>query len=194
MMSDGLDRLPEHYETHLGAIVRGWSDDRQHHGVQVVSFDDRPIAGVRTYATLGLSRKPLRLSGNRTIRQEILMSANNGFAAEDVAALLLSIADHALGRNRALLRGEVIGPSGPVIAGSGLTAIYVANPSPFDDSFVQFSCAPPALVFAYLIPITSSEATLVEEKGWSWFEGRLEDVDPDIWNLHRSEAISIGSG
>ena len=92
-------------------------------------------------------------------------------------------------RGRALLRGEVIGPGTPVVAGSTLAAIYVTNPSPFDKSLTEFVSEQPATVFAYLVPITEAEAVLVRERGRRWFEEQLEQQNPDIWDLARTETI-----
>lgn len=117
------------------------------------------------------------------------MSANAGFSSDAVAGLVLSLAEHVLQRGRALLRGEVIGPGTPVVAGSTAEAIYVTNPSPLDKALTEFVSEPPAMVFAYLIPITRAEAVLVRSKGWRWFEEELELQNPDIWDLARTEVI-----
>jgi hypothetical protein len=181
--------LPEHYEKHLGQIARGWSDEKRMHGIQVVSFERQPEPGVKTYATLGLSRHIVELPHSKEIRQELLLSANDSFPSASVAGLVLSLAEHVLRRGRALLRGEVVGPATPVISGSALTAIYVTNPSPFNDSLSEYKCEYPPIVFAYLIPITTFESALIQKKGWNWFEEQLEEQNPDIWDLMRSDGI-----
>lgn len=181
--------LPEHYERHFGEIARGWADEKQAHGIQIVSFKDRPESGVTTFATLGLSRNILDLSGKQKIRQELLISANDSFSADAIAGLVLSQAEHVAESGKALLRGEIIGPGSPVIAGSTLTAVYVTNPSPFDDSLTEFFSELPPTVFAYLVPITAAEAALVRARGWSWFEDQLDQQNPNIWDLARSELV-----
>ena len=50
-----MTSLPEHYERCLGEIARGWSDKTQTYGVQIVCFENQPVAGVRTFATLELT-------------------------------------------------------------------------------------------------------------------------------------------
>ena len=189
MATEHIASLPEHYERYLGEIARGWSDEKQTHRIQIVSFECQPVLGVRTYASLGLSRQIVDLPGNRQIRQELLMSANDEFSAAAVAGLVLSLAEKVVGRGKALLRGEVIGPATPVVAGSTLTAIYVTNPSPFEKALTEFNSEFPPTVFAYLVPITGAEATLVREQGWRWFEDQLEQQDPDIWNLARTVEV-----
>jgi antitoxin YqcF len=190
MANKNLMPLREHYERKLGAIARGWFDEKQVHGIQIVSFKAQPEPGVTTFATLGLSRYVLDLSDTQQIRQELLISANDVFSADAVAGLVLSLAEHVAQRGKALLRGEVIGPGEPVISGSTLTAVYVTNPSPFDKSLTEFASESPATVFAYLVPITAAESSLVREHGWSWFEAQLEAQNPDIWDMARSEEVS----
>lgn len=190
MATENLTALPDHYERHLGEIARGWSDEKQTHGIQVVSFEGQPESGVRTFATLGLSRHVVHLSERRQIRQELLLSAHDSFSGDAVAGLILSLAEDVVARGKALLRGEVVGPGAPVIAGATVTAVYVTNPSPFDKSLTQFASASPPTVFAYLVPITSAESVLVQERGWSWFEDQLDQQNPDIWDLARTEEIT----
>lgn len=48
--------LSAHYKAYLGEIARGWSDEKQPHDIQIVCFERQPELGVRTFATLGLSR------------------------------------------------------------------------------------------------------------------------------------------
>ena len=189
MATENFISLPEHYERHLGKIVRGWSDEKQTHGIQVVNFKDQPEFGVATFATLALSQCVLNLSGTRQIRQELLVSANAAFSSDAVAGFVLSLAEYVAERGKALLRGEVIGPGTPVIARSTLTAVYVTNPSPFHRSLTEFASEPPATVFAYLVSITGAEASLVREHGWTWFENQLEQQNPDIWDLARSKQV-----
>jgi antitoxin YqcF len=182
--------LPDHYERNLGQIVRGWSDDKRAHGIQIVSFDRQPEEGVSTYATLGLSDHVVSLSESRQIRQELLMSANATSNAEMIASLMLWAAEFVLARNRALLRGEVVGLGAEMCEGFTLSSIYVTNPSPFNASLTEFQSAP-ATVFAYLVPITEAEGALVRSKGWRWFEEELERQNPDIWDLKRQDTIQF---
>jgi hypothetical protein len=180
--------LPAHYERNLGPIAQGWSDKKSVHGIQIISFVSQPEAGVTTFATLGLSRFVLKLPGDRDIRQELLVSANDCFSHFEVASFLLCVAESLLDGKKGLLLGEVIGPGNPVIPGASARAVYVANPSPFNDSLTQFTSAPP-LVFAYLIPITVDEAFLVRDHGWRWFENELAEQNQNVWDLGRSEEV-----
>lgn len=181
--------LPEHYERCLGPIVRGWSDERENHNIQVVNFLNQPEQGVITFATLGLSRHILIANHNRETRQELLMSVSSVHCCEKIAGVMLSICELILKRKKALLRGEVIGPGPEIIMGSTVNAVYVTNPSPFGQAIIGFSDEPPPIVFAFLVPITAKEAEKVHRRGWRWFEDELEAQDPNIWDLFRIDEI-----
>jgi len=68
-------------------------------------------------------------------------------------------------------------------------AIYATNPTPFDEGFAVFKGTEPPTLFVLLVPIAASEATLIAEKGWDWFESALESQNPDIWDLNRTERV-----
>jgi antitoxin YqcF len=180
--------LPCHYEKHLGLIAKGWSDKESEYGVYVVSFNDIPDNGVITFATLGLSSYSFPTGQGAGIKQELLISVEQSFDSDRVASFLMFLAEHIVIRNKAVLRGEVIDPARPIIAGASSTAVYATNPSPFGDEFMNFRCDP-SLVFVYLIAISGAEAELIRRRGWRWFEDRLESEDPNIWNLCRTEEI-----
>lgn len=178
----------EHLEHYLGNISRGWSD-RSLPSIQVVNFKDQPMDGIVTYSTLGLSEMELALPGERKIRQELVMSAHSSFSEEEIAGIMFSCSEFLRERGRAVLRGEVIYPTRPLIKGSTVNAIYATNPTPFGDGFVEFSNVTPPVIFVLLVPITRNEDVLIKKEGWNWFEEMLEDQDPDIWNLKRIEQV-----
>lgn len=191
MPTKNFGSVAEHIEGHLGSIAAGWSDDASPHKIQVASFNDQPMKGVTTYTTLGLSEDELDLPNERKIRQELVISANASFPGEEIARFLLSLAEHIKTTGRALLRGEVVGPSSPLVKGASVNAVYSTNPTPFDPGFAEFSSTYPPVIFVLLVPITPKEASLVSSQGWNWFEEMLEAQDPDIWDLTRIEQISV---
>jgi hypothetical protein len=180
--------LTDHYERTLGSITRGWSDKKLP-GVQIVSFANQPEKCVTTYASLGLSRLIMPLPSGRGIRQEILLSAMDSFAGEEVASALLSIAEQVMSRQTAFVRGEVLEPRRAIVATSKLTSYFITNPSPLPAALIEVKTDPPPLVFVYAIPITRGETDLVRTHGWRWFEDQLVDQNPNIWDLNRVEVV-----
>lgn len=101
--------VDKHLERYLGPIVRGWGDYAgELAGIQVCLFEDRPIPGTVTYATLGLGRHTLKMPQGREVRHELLLSVAQRFADDDLAKLLVYVAEGSLREHRALLRGQVV--------------------------------------------------------------------------------------
>jgi hypothetical protein len=182
--------LIEHLESHLGPLEGGWRQtDSGDGGVRVVSFADQPYAGVRTYVTLGLSRRPLPMPRHREVRQEIVFVAGDRHPAEQAASFLLTFAEHVRGQKRALLRGDVVGPGPRLIPGVALNAVYAAIPVLHDESFATFSGSEPPTVFVWAVPLHAAEAKLVRRIGWEEFEDLLESRDPDLADLDRASLV-----
>jgi hypothetical protein len=190
MNDPDLSWLTMHYERELGIIDRGWSDKDQSHGVQVVSFRNQPEKGVTTFATLGLSRHLLNQPSGRNIRQELLISAKEKHDEATLAKLLLALAERILADHKAVLRGDVTEPDLRGTDDWSTAAIYVTNPSAFEALFKNQAGPDASIVFAYLVPVTNNETSLIEKRGWRWFESQLEAQHPDIWDLARVQEIA----
>ncbi|WP_407359100.1 suppressor of fused domain protein [Microbacterium sp. LTA6] len=182
--------LIEHFERTLGPIHSGWSvdPDGAEMPFQLVRFAGGSDAGSVAYATLGLSRQALSSPDpGRFIRQELLILAPDALKPDLVASLLLQVGSMVIGTRRALLRGNVIGPAGPLVPESDLTALYVTVPVYFPDEFATFEGDDGDVVIAWLVPITTGEADFISRHGWDAFEDNLVDQDPDLVDFGRSE-------
>lgn len=177
-----MSELIRHLEVHLGTIALGWGDKSS---IQVAQFPDRPERGITTYSTLGLSSVVLPMPGKRGVRQEFIVSVGSSFDAERVASFLGTFAAYVKAQNRALLRGDVVGPSVPLIDGVRACAVYASNPVFFDDAFAAFGGSDPATVFVWLMPLPREDVELIRAVGWSSFEDILESADVDFWDLNR---------
>ena len=175
----------EHLERHLGPIDRGWSS-QSCPGVQVCLVPNRPSQGVATLATLGLSNTILALSGERQVRQELLLSARDGWPVEELGKVMLHVVDLVLQRGRALLRGDVIHLGSAIATGSNADALYASIPVVFPEELATLKYSTPPTVFVWLVPLYRSEAAFVESSGWTKFEDRLEATDPDLFDLSRA--------
>jgi len=174
--------LVEHLEAHLGTMVGGWGNQGD---IPVTMFPNQPRPGIVTYSTLGLSKKPLPLPGGRTVRQELVVSVDASYDPKIVASFLITFADYIRKQDRALLRGDVVGPSEPLIPGVKARAVYAAIPVFFSDEFATFRGSEPPTVFVWLIPLPAEDAEYVKATGWESFEDRLEKADINFWNLDR---------
>lgn len=152
-------------------------------------FADRPAAGVTTLATLGLSTAVLSMGGNREVRQELLLAFADADGTEELAKLLLSVAEGMLDRGRALARGEVIGnhPSTPV--GTVPPELYASMPVVYPQGLTTLADSNPATVFVWLVPLRVPETEFIRAKGWNAFEDLLQDADPDLFDLRRVSIV-----
>ena len=179
--------LVQHLERHLGPLAAGWKlSGGDAGGIQVVRFPDQPYPGVSTYATLGLSRRPLSMPRDREVRQELLFVADDGYPREQVSSFLLTFAESVERRGQALLRGDVVGPGPALIPGVACNAVYAAIPVLHEEGLATWTGSEPATVFVWVMPLHGDEAELVRRQGWDRFEDLLESREPDFADLDRS--------
>ncbi|MEV4055690.1 suppressor of fused domain protein [Amycolatopsis sp. NPDC049688] len=168
--------LIEHLEARLGTITGGW----KHDGYQVAEFDSD------WFATIGLSRHPLH--SRRSARHLRLELITGGRPAEFLPGLLAQVADEVLASGEALLRGDVVGPRGPLVPGSALEAWYAAIPVYQDDEFAAVDLPDNTrAAIVWLAPISAGEAVFCASHGWRAFEDELVRHDPDLLDLGRAE-------
>ena len=122
----------------------------------------------------------------KLIRQEFIMIVPESLTQESpVPGILQKVGGEVLERGEALLRGEVIGPKGPIFSGSQLEALYSAIPVYLPDEFGVCHCDGMEVLIFWLVPITHDEAHCVLNKGWRAFENQLITQQPDLCDLSR---------
>jgi hypothetical protein len=112
---------------------------------------------------------------------------DTGITPQKVSGLLATVALDSATTGRAIARGEVEGPAGPLFDGSRLEALYASLPAYFPDAFAVCEQSEPPTHFLWMIPITRTEAAFVKSHGWSRFEDLLVKFDPDLLDLNRGE-------
>lgn len=153
-------------------------------------FDRGIEPGMRVFVTSGLSRSSLTQKDKGPITQELLFACKGDYQS-DVIGLLGVIAEEVAARGRALERGEVLGPAGPIIQDSALTSVLSTLPVFLPDSAV-FYPGTPATVLVWLLPLSTAEAALARKLGRERFEPLLEKMSEsvDLYDLHRQEVVS----
>lgn len=179
----------EHFEKHLGPLADGWkvtNPPSKEAEIRVVRFPRMPSAGATTFATIGLSDQVVTFAAGRAGRQELLFAARDEYPPGQVASFLLTFADFIKSSSLALLRGDVVGPSAPLIPGVAANAVYASVPVVFPPGIETYREASPVTVIVWLIPLMSSEAEFIRRSGWSQFEDLMEKRDPDLFDLNRA--------
>ncbi|WNF22687.1 suppressor of fused domain protein [Mesobacillus jeotgali] len=188
-----MDKFLQFLENHLGTIEYGWTTDDKGERlpVQIVKYSKGPFPGTCTFSTLGLNKVPLTssVSGKHTW-QELIFISYADVGDLNISALLDQVSQMALTYGTAYLRGDVIGPYGPIFEDSTLEALYVTIPGYFPNSFDAFLVDDKkTIVMAWLIPITLREAEFIKVYGWEEFEDKLEELDPDLIDFKRESII-----
>ena len=101
-------------------------------------------------------------------------------------ALLQQVGMEVIAGGRPVLRGEVIGPRGALVAGSEMEALYAALPVYFPDDFAVYEADDANVAIVWLVPISAGEASYVSSYGWKAFEDRLVECDPDLTDIYRA--------
>ncbi|WP_223701509.1 suppressor of fused domain protein [Sutcliffiella deserti] len=188
-----MDKFIKFLEDYLGEIKYGWSKNANDEELpfQVIKYGNGPFECTVTYSTLGLSKYPLQSYMNeKEIHQELIFVSDSSMGDINIPAILQQVGKMLLQKNRALLRGDVIGPYGALSTNSKLEALYSTMPVYFPDDFHSYQVNEElTIVMTWLIPITSQEALFIEENGWSSFEDKLEDLDPDLIDFSRESII-----
>lgn len=184
---DATAEVLRHLRAHLGEVAHRWKAlaDGRPMRFEVLAFQGKPFRGATTFVTLGLSAQSFALQRADRAREELVMSVWDRFAEHDVPGLLHHLAVGIADRDTAVLRGQVIGPSGPIFPGSQLSAIYFTPPPYFPETFDYLPSTVPPTLLVGVVPVWSSEVEIISEIGWSRFEDSLAHQNPDLLDLDR---------
>jgi hypothetical protein len=191
-IKDKPEGLINHMESNLGRISSGWKHivESTQESFQVVRFEDKPMAGAVTFSTLGLSKYIFTQESGNNIRQELLFCCYERFSGWSIQEILIIVSEDLLFNKKALMRGQVLGPAGPLFQHSTLEALYCASPVYYPDSLHQYSGSNPITFFVWLIPISVGEAEKINQNGWCYFEDLLVKLDPDLLDVQRTSVIA----
>jgi len=189
-----MTTIIEHLESNLARMEQGWSAPEGPEGIQIGLFRDQPVQSICTLATIGLSRHVLSLPGGRSVRQELLLSVHERQFSDDLASLLLYVAERLVARHDAVLRGEVVPLGAPMTPRSRATDLYVSLPVVFPEGLATFNRSSPATVIAWLFPVLPDEVQFIALQGWSAFEDLLECRDPDLFDPFRMSILVSKEG
>ncbi len=178
----------EHLEHFLGEMRRGWSGDGAT-GIQVAEFSDTPWDGATTLATIGLSRHELALSPLKAVREELVMVVEQRNRIEDVARLLLHVAERTAMAHDGFLRGQTISADGLVVDGGDMAELYASIPVVFPDGIQTLATTDPPTVVVWLIPLRAAESHFIAVHGWSAFEDCLQQGGVNLADLDRDSVV-----
>jgi hypothetical protein len=183
---DAKAEVLRHLRAHLGEIAVRYSThaDGRPMRFEVLGFKDHPRRGATTFVTFGLCALELPVQ-NGFVREELVLATWDRFLVQDIPALLLMVAGTIADRQTAVIRGQVLGPRGPIFPGSTASALYFTPPPYFPESFDYLASTVPPTLFAGVVPLTREETEMVGELGWNRFEDEIGRQNPDLLDLAR---------
>lgn len=177
--------LESHVLHFCGPTSEAWAEDGS--GILVGRYDGKPIPELTTFLTAGLSAQRLTQPSGREISQELLCTTLSRYKHLPFQRLLLASAKLVLKEKRALQRGQLLGPLGPLFKEAPrLQGFYCGYPSYFEDEFIILDRSPP-IVFVELYPITVAEMEYVRSNGALPFEEAVESGGIDLLDMERPE-------
>jgi hypothetical protein len=189
-MAEPIAPLIAFLEEHLGTMAGGsLFEASPGQKVQVARFEDQPVPHSITYVTTGLSKHLLHQASGRSVRLELLTCIWSRFRDSGIDSLLFALSQDILERHHAPMRGEVVGPAGPVVLGSTLEAFYFLPPLYHPEALETFGPEDSQTVFVWALPVSASEATFIRGTGWNVFEKRIHSADPDLMDLARTPIV-----
>ena len=147
-------------------------------------FPRKPTPSTTIVATNGFANTPLHQATGPDIRQELIVVADDVQNREEVASLLVSLANEVGRRTHAIEHGEVFGPSGPLFPDSSLTALFATIPAFLPSTFRSHHSPDGVTIGVWLLPISDEEAVFARAAGPGRFQDWLEDVD-DLYGFFR---------
>ena len=181
------ERLLAHYTRYLGPVAQGWHDRTPGWPMRLVAFDGTPAHNERFFATCGLGQHSARAPDGCTLHCELVFAAHQDGPTDDIVRMMLGVSE-LVGRSKdALLQGDVIRFTAPILPGTRLTGLYCTMPVFCPSGFARLepSAGGAPIAVIWLIPVYECEKTYIETHGWRQFEEELDRLDPDLPDLHR---------
>ncbi|MCT4796693.1 suppressor of fused domain protein [Exiguobacterium alkaliphilum] len=180
----------QHLESHCGEFTNQFeTDDLLEQAVQFLQFNDSPTTDSYTISTLGLHWHTLQNEDGTQTHQELLLSFKQKRSYEDVLELLWQLTTHALETHHAFKLGEYFELPPNVFKRLNFSAIYVAKPFYFDESFHAYEGDEQTVVPFWFIPIFPSEEAFIEANGVERFNEVLYKTDDALLDLKRKPLV-----
>jgi hypothetical protein len=144
------------------------------------TYADQPAEAAFTIVTVGLCE---------TLRQELLVCAWNLWRSDAFYSTLFTVADELAATNHAVAPGMALELPAPIVPGSKMAHLFIYQPVYHLKELQPIDTSSGPIPILWLIPITESEARLIDDSGWEAFDTLLLDRDPDLLDLQRDSIV-----
>jgi hypothetical protein len=194
-VTDRRERILRHLEALLGPSSKRTTGRDLVAGEAAVcaiaTVRTQPVENAFTLVTVGLSDLPLEGPQGEPVRQEILLCGWDADLGDRLYRHLFDVALELREARESANPGAVIELDGPLSGRGDLRRVFLYPPTYHPDSLATIPSPPGApdegeIEVVWLLPVTASEALLVESAGPEAFEAYLAREDPDLLDLARS--------
>ncbi len=142
---------------------------------------------LRIFGTIGISDYVQYLPDDSgSLRQEFVIIMEKGQNSDWIIGILADVCYRLLSTQKAVCRGETIGPYGPIHDSTLMTGFYATQPIFLDEEKMTFEMDDTKRPIHWLIPIYGSEFEYLKTNGWKKFERLLESNFGSLPRLDRS--------
>jgi len=175
-------KVVEHLEKYIGEIARSIDINDKQYQITISLYDNTPFEDIRTFSTLGVNRYFI------SYYYEFIFVCMAKYNENEISSFLTSLSEYLINGKIRVNRGDVLSFDFTMTSETKMNSFYFSLPFYFDDDLQDLKLKDRSVVFPLIIPIYSSEALLIEQKGWEKFEEFLEDNEiNDLWDLNRNE-------
>ncbi len=169
-----------HFDRYLGS-PRAVAESK---GVEVREYAGQPEAGAVTWVTAGLGGRTVK---GAALQRELSFCCYERFAGTAIGKVVAGVAQRILETGAPHFWGDLL--DGFPVAGTRMTALYVAQPVFWPHGFETIPPEKPAVWVAWLVPVTASEAGHIGRFGFHDFDIRIEEEDADLMDLGRKALV-----
>ncbi len=167
-------------------VYRYWDSGNVKH-IDILSVEDRPDDGVKSYATIGLSKHDINLeSDGKDLRIELVGACDSAvdFYANIVATTAFEIMDKGDS-----CYGDIIDDVvAEYIQDSDMKHVYLMSPFLWDDlDLIEFPDK--WVTWLMLVPISDKEKKYAIKHGYDALEDLFEENQIDVYDLYRKSIL-----
>ena len=173
-------------EQRLGKISQAWKFGLGTSHYHICEFENQIFHNIRFHGTIGFSEQSLLTKdGKKETYQEFVVGVDKNDDSKWIPAVLEQICSSLTQQNSPVLRGDILGPHGPLHSSTTLTAFYATYPFFLDEHLHVLNVNLKQRILVWLIPIYDTEVRFIEKNGWQTFEDILEQNIGSLTQMDR---------
>lgn len=168
-------------------LVNRYWDSENIKYIDIYEANNRPEKGVKTCATIGLSKTDIHLiSGNKDVRIELISACDNSI--EDLPSIIASTAFEIMDKEEACYGAIIDNVISEYVEDSEMAHVYLMNPFLWDDlKTIEFPDKWVSWLLA--IPISDKEKDYAIKNGYEALEDLFEKKQIDVYDLYRKSVV-----